>query len=102
MGFNMNKNINEMIEYPQEGILSKDIVKSDKLDITLFCMAAGKEISEHTSTKQGTVQVIEGKGSFNLEGEEIEMLPGTIIFMKESAKHSLKAEENTSFILTLT
>lgn len=97
----MNLNINKMIEYPKEGILSKEIFKNNKQEITLFCMAKGTEIDEHTSTKQGFVYVIEGKGIFNLEGKEIEMKPGVFIFMKNNAKHSLKAEKNTSFILNL-
>jgi len=97
----MIKQINELIEYPSEGVLSKVIDKTDKLNITLFCMTAGTDISEHTSTKQGFVYVVEGKGTFNLEGEDIEMVPGVFIYMKENAVHSLKAEENTTFILNL-
>jgi len=96
-----NKNINEMIEYPEEGVLSKEIIKNNKLDVSLFCMTKGTEIGEHTSTKQGYVYVIEGKGVFNLKGEEIKMEKGVFIFMNENAVHSLKAEEDTAFILCL-
>ncbi|MDO8528540.1 MAG: cupin domain-containing protein [Nanoarchaeota archaeon] len=97
----MNKNIKDLIEYPKEGIFSKEIIKNDKLDMTLFCLAAGSEISEHTSTKQGVIYVLEGDGIFNLEGKDIKMLPGVVIHMKENAVHALKAEKNTSFILIL-
>ena len=97
----MIEKINELIEYPKKGVLSKDITRNNKLNITLFCMAKGTDISEHTSTKQGFVYVIEGNGIFNLEGKDIAMLPGTFIYMKENAVHSLKANENTCFILTL-
>ncbi len=96
----MEKNIKELIEYPREGVLSKEIIKG-RLNTTLFCMAKQTEISEHTSTKQGIVYVIEGDGIFNLEGKDIEMKPGVLIQMKENAVHSLKAIENTSFILIL-
>ncbi|MAH48356.1 cupin [Candidatus Pacearchaeota archaeon] len=97
----MEKKIKEMIEYPKEGILSKEIVKTERLDVTLFCMAKGTEIDEHTSTKQGFVQVVEGRGIFKLEGEDIIMEEGVFIFVKENAVHSLKAEEDTSFLLVL-
>jgi len=97
----MNKNILDIIEYPSEGVLSKKIVKTENINIDLFCMAVGKEISEHTSSKEGTVYVVEGKGIFRLEGENIDMKPGVLIHMEANAKHSLKAMENTSFILTL-
>lgn len=98
---NKMKNIKELIEYPSEGILSKEVLNSDKSDVTLFCMASGTEIGEHTSTKSGFVYVVDGKGVFNLEGGDIEMVAGVFIPMKESAVHSLRAEENTSFLLVL-
>ena len=96
------KDIKKMIEYPTEGVLSKTILKYDKLDTTLFCMAAKTNISEHTSTKSGFVYVVEGKGTFNLSGEDIEMIPGIFIHLEENIVHSIKAKENTSFILVLT
>ena len=95
------KNIKEIIEYPKEGILSKQLVKTDKIDITLFCMAKDSRISEHTSTKEGLVFIVEGKGEFNLSGEKIAMSKNIIIFMKRNMVHSIKAEKNTSFILSL-
>lgn len=94
-------NLKEFIEYPKEGVLSKVLAKTDKNNVTLFCMAAGTEMSEHTSTKEGFVYVLEGNGVFNLEGEEINMQQGVFIFMKKDAKHSLKADENTAFLLSL-
>jgi len=97
----MNKNIKQLIEYPKEGILSKEIIKTGKAEATLFCMASGTKISEHTSTKPGFVYVIEGNGIFNLEGKEIKMTEGVFIFMNENAVHSLKANENTAFMLIL-
>ena len=96
-----NTNLKKLITYSEGGILSKVITKTDKQNITLFSMAAGTSMSEHTSTKEGFVYVLEGKGVFNLAGEDIVMKEGVIIEMAENAKHSLKAEENTSFLLFL-
>jgi len=96
-----HKNIKELIEYSKEGILSKVIFKDGKNDITLFCLGEGTEITEHTSTRQGFVFVLEGDGIFNLEGEEIKIKTGVIIFLMKNAVHSIKAEKNTSFVLVL-
>lgn len=93
--------ISELISYSKDGILSKEIVKDSKLNVTLFCMAKDTELSEHTSTKQGFIYVVEGKGIFNLVGEKIKMEPGVFIQMEKDMVHSLKAEENTSFLLSL-
>lgn len=95
------ENIKKLISYSKEGIISKVLLKTGKVNITLFCMAKDTDMGEHTSTKEGIVYVIEGNGIFNLEGNEIKMVPGTMIFMKKNAAHSLAAEENTSFILYL-
>lgn len=98
---NSHKEILKMIEYPKEGVLSKEIFKKNELNCSLFCMSSGTEISEHTSTKRGIIYVLEGKGNFNLEGKDIKMERGVIINMERDAIHSLNAKENTSFVLML-
>lgn len=95
----VDKNILEQIEYPQQGILSKEIVKKGNLDITLFCMAKDTKISEHTSTKRAIVHILEGNGEFNLSGEKIKMEKGVLITLKENEVHSLTASEDLSFLL---
>ncbi len=97
----MDKNIKKLIEYPKQGILSKDILKTEKLDVSLFCMAKESKLGEHTSTREGIIYVIEGSGIFNLEEKEIKMEPGIFIHMDKNAIHSLKVNENTSFLLIL-
>jgi nitric oxide dioxygenase len=95
------RNFKGMIEYPKEGILSKEILKTSKIDVTLFCMARKSEISEHTSRKEGLVFVLEGSGTFNLEGRRLRMEPNVMIHMKRNAVHYLKAKSNVSFVLIL-
>lgn len=98
---NKFQNLIESINYSDGAILSKVISKSGPLDITLFSMAKGTELSEHTSTKPASIYIIEGTGLFKLAGQKIKMLPGVLITMEKDTVHSLKAEENTSFILSL-
>jgi nitric oxide dioxygenase len=95
------KNAEKLIEYPKSGIISKGLGRTPKYDLTLFCMARGEKISEHTSTNEGFVFIIEGDGVFNLEGRPIRMSPGIFINMRKNAVHSLLAKKNTSFILLL-
>lgn len=96
-----SKELLKMIEYPNEGILSKPVISAGKTDVTLFCMAKGAMMSEHTSKKEGVIYILEGDGIFTLEGKEIKMIPGTIIHMKKNAVHSLFAKKNTCFVLIL-
>lgn len=95
------KNVKKLIEYSKAGIHSKELMRTDKANISLFCMSKGTEITEHTSTKAGFVYVLEGKGILTLKGKKISMEPDTVIFMDSNAGHSLRADENTAFLLAL-
>lgn len=95
------KNVKDLISYSEGGVLSKELVKTSASSVTLFCMAKGTAISEHTATRAGFVFVLEGNGVFTLEGKAIAMEPGAFIFLERNAVHSLKAKENTSFLLSL-
>jgi quercetin dioxygenase-like cupin family protein len=95
------ENIKSLVSYSHGGVLSKGILANGALNISLFCLAAGTEISEHASTKEGFVFVLEGKGVFWLKGKPIKMLPGVLIHLKKNARHSLKAQKNTAFLLAL-
>ncbi len=97
----MKKNIKDIINYSEGGILSKEIIKTKENDVTLFCMAEGTKISDHTSTKEGFVYVVEGNGIFFLGKEEIEMKEGVFIYLKKNIVHSLRVNKNTSFLLVL-
>lgn len=96
------KNLNEVMEFPKDGIFSKVLAKSDSYNYTLMCLSKGTDIDEHTSTKNGVVQVLKGKGTFKLFDKEIEMKPNIFIFMPKGAPHSLKAEEDLAILLLLT
>lgn len=93
--------LRERIEYPVGGVLSKVLLKDNNCQHTLLCLAAGTNISEHTSTRNAVINVIEGQGILTLEGENIQLEPGIFVFMRANAPHALQAEENLAFLLTL-
>jgi quercetin dioxygenase-like cupin family protein len=89
------------ITYSRGAIKSNVVIKSTTLNITLFCMAAGTDIDVHTSTKEGTVHVLEGDGIFILGKKKFQMKQGVLIHMKANQPHSIVVKKNTSFLLTL-
>jgi nitric oxide dioxygenase len=96
-----DENLNKLIVFPEGGINSKVLAKSDNFNHTLMCIAKGADIDTHTSTKNGGVYVIKGNGTFKLFDKEIKMEPGTYIFMPANAPHSLKAETDLAMLLCL-
>lgn len=93
--------LRDKIEYPEAGILSKVLIKDTHCQYTLFCLTKGTEISEHTSPKNATINVLEGQGILTLEGKDIILEPGIFVFMPANAPHALQAQENLAFLLTL-
>ena len=93
--------LKDKIEYAETGVLSKVLLKLSYCQYTLFCLASGTDISEHTSTRNAVVQVIEGRGILTLEGRDILLEPGVFVYMPANAPHALKADENLAFLLTL-
>ena len=92
--------LRKAIEYPATGVSSKVLIKDNNCQYNLLCLAAGSDIYEHSSARNATVNVIEGKGILTLEGNDIILEPGVFVFMPARAPHALKAEENLAFILT--
>ena len=94
-------NLQDLIEYPTSGILSKVLLKDKNSQYSLFCLAAGTDIEEHTSTRNAVITVVEGSGNLNLEGKDLVLAPGVFIFMPANAPHAVQAKENLAFILAL-
>ncbi|RCJ37234.1 cupin [Nostoc punctiforme NIES-2108] len=93
--------LREQIEYPSAGVFSKVLLKDNACQYTLFCLAANTDISEHTSIRNATINVIDGRGLLTLSGEDIVLEPGVFVLIPANAPHALKAEENLTFLLTL-
>ncbi|HBE16484.1 MAG TPA: cupin domain-containing protein [Cyanobacteria bacterium UBA11149] len=91
----------DWIEYPEAGILSKVILKDNYCQYTLFCLAAGTEITEHTASRNATIHVLEGQGELTLEGQTIALEAGIFVVMPARAPHALNATENLAFLLIL-
>jgi quercetin dioxygenase-like cupin family protein len=92
--------LHNAIAYADAGILSQVLFKDQNCQHTLFRLAAGTEISEHTSTRNATVYVIEGNGILTLEGHNIALESGIFVLMVANTPHELHAETNLAFLLT--
>lgn len=96
------KDLNNLMQFPKEGVYSTVLAKSDTYNYTLMCLGKGTDIDTHTSTRNGVVQVLKGKGIFTLFDKDIEMKEGVFIFMPKNAPHSLSADEDLAILLLLT
>lgn len=77
------------------------LVKTETLEIIRLVLPAGKKIAEHTARGVLTVQCLEGRVRFGVEGEPRELGPGDLLHLKPEQPHDVEALEASSLLLTL-
>ncbi len=90
----------EPVNSVAQGIISRAVLTTPGLRVTLFHFAAGQELSEHTSKARALVQVLSGKGDFSVSGTVHALKSGDLLHLPPGAPHALTATENFSMLLT--
>jgi len=98
---NMVMDLKSMLDYQEESIVSRVILKEKKGNITLFAFDKGQELSEHTAPFDAVVQVLDGKVKVSIDGKPNNLSAGQIIIMPANIPHALYAEEKFQMILTM-
>lgn len=83
-----------------QGIVSRAVLTTPGLRITLFHFAAGQELSEHTSKARALVQILSGRCDFAANGVVHSLKPGDLLHLPPGAPHAVTAPENFSMLLT--
>ena len=94
-------NIESMIEFAQDGIVSKTVLKATDKEVSLFCMSTGQMLSSHTSNYPAIIHVLRGKAEITLAKKKFEATTNAWFFMPANLPHSVLSIENLVFLLTL-
>jgi quercetin dioxygenase-like cupin family protein len=87
------------IEYPSEGIISRQIVRNDAGKVTLFSFDEGQALSEHTALFDEIIQILEGEANVIINGKENILTAGEAMIMPANVHHALKAVKKFKMIL---
>ena len=82
-------------------VVSKVIHRGDGLNVTVFGFDTGEQLTEHQAARAAVIQVLSGRLSFVVDGEEVDLASGSWLHMAPGAPHSLVATEPTVMLLTL-
>ena len=93
--------IESMIEFAQDGIVSKTVLKATDREVSLFCMSTGQMLSSHTSSYPAIIHVLRGKAEITLAKKKFEATTNDWFFMPANLQHSVLSTENLVFLLTL-
>lgn len=91
----------KLIDYSQGGITSKQILKSEGGNITLFSFDRGQSLSEHRVPFDAVVQLIEGEAVVVLDGASHKVRSGESFILPSNVPHAVQAHERFKMLLTM-
>jgi len=94
-------NLDEMIEFAKDGIVSKTLVKMPGREISLFCMSQGQSMSTHKSSFPAIIHALQGSGEVTLADKTYQAKPNAWFYMPAQLPHAIEATGNLVFLLTL-
>ncbi len=94
-------NLEEMIEYTDGGVISKQVTKSQCGNLTLFSFDKEQGLSEHKTPFDAIVQILDGEAEITIGGNLHNLKKGDCIIMPANIPHALKAVERFKMLLTM-
>lgn len=77
------------------------LVKSDAMEVIRLLLPAGKEIPRHCAPGDMTLQCLEGRVDLAVADNQLQMTQGSMVHLLSSQPHSLRADEDSSMLLTI-
>jgi quercetin dioxygenase-like cupin family protein len=89
------------VQYADGAIVSKNVLKRETGNISLFAFDKGEGLSEHTAPFDALVQVVDGKAEITIGGSKHFLEKGDSVIMPANIPHALKAVERYKMVLTM-
>ncbi|MDP7528150.1 MAG: cupin domain-containing protein [Candidatus Marinimicrobia bacterium] len=94
-------NINDLVEYQSESVVSRTLIKGEKGSITLFAFEQGQGLSEHTAPFDAFVHVTDGEAEVTVAQESQVVQAGQMIILPANIPHALQANIPFKMVLVM-
>lgn len=84
-----------------EATTSRVVINNEALRVVMFAMDAGQELTDHSSPRAVTVQVLEGDLRFTVGTTEHRLTVGDVVYLAPNERHALVAESPCRFALVM-
>jgi len=91
----------DLVIYNDGAVVSRQIVKADGGNTTLFAFDKGQELSEHSAPFDALVHVLEGEVEIKISGKAYQLKTGDAIIMPADEPHAVKALTRFKMLLTM-
>jgi quercetin dioxygenase-like cupin family protein len=93
--------LGKLVGYATDSIVSKTILDKPTGTLTLFAFDQGQKLSEHTSPYDATVQVIDGRATVTIAGQDHDVAAGELVIMPAHVPHAVAAAEPFKMLLIM-
>jgi quercetin dioxygenase-like cupin family protein len=90
-----------LASYQEGAVVSRQIVKAESGNVTLFAFDSGQELSEHTTPFDALVQVLDGEVEIRISGRPFQLKAGHMIVMPAHEPHAVRAVTRFKMLLTM-
>lgn|GEM_PF-3175802 len=95
-------NLKTLVPYVDGKVVSQTLIEGGPINITIYTIDKGEELSCQAQAGETLAYVIEGKMNANIWGDEYYLNEGELINLPNNISHKLKAVEKlTVLIITL-
>lgn len=91
----------DSIDYVPGGIASKQVLKKETGNITLFSFDEGEGLSEHTAPFDALIHVIEGEAEISIAQEKFKLGRNDVIILPAGIPHAVLAVKKFKMLLVM-
>ncbi len=94
-------NLAGLVEYQEGSVVSKQVIKKETGNVTLFAFDAGEGLSEHTAPFDALVYILDGEAEVMISGDPNVVIEGEFIIMPAGKPHALNANKRFKMMLVM-
>lgn len=91
--------LNNEIAVPNEGIISRVIHKDEFVNVTLFGLSKGQELSTHSAPTPAVLQFLSGEAEVRLGNDTMKVTAGSFVYMRPGLPHGILATSECVMLL---
>ena len=80
---------------------SAALFKEHRLEVMRMVLPAGKHVGAHSVAGPSTIQCLEGEAEIGIDGSQLRLHQGDLLYLGAAAMHDVTAITNTSLLVTV-
>jgi len=93
--------LEDLVDYQAGSIVSKQVIRKETGNVTLFAFDEGEGLSEHTAPFDALVYVIDGEAEIVISRKSHRVRGGEMIVMPANEPHALNAVKRFKMMLVM-